>query len=348
MGATISVGKAVAAFINSNDITVYAMYELQFEKNVYPHEPRWSCVFIGVFDDAITKVCGLAAECIDGLRQSRSGYIKPEAYFNAWRKLFAAPFGFGEMVINLQTGRAYSTSIPESASDSVEKVFIAHRREDLIPALRQAGVDLSWKDDTELLLGLYGSEGVLPPWRALQYCDTLSLPRAELGVSVRVPHAVVSLPALNVLRLAEDERTLANGMLLARFGDGKWQLYRDKAHFLAHHLVNNIRPRLTLGSSRQLERMMEEARICCETAPAVPESAFVVVSIRHGGPKTEDTQFAIQKLAASVGRINADGSLPAEMKLGLADFERHEWDLSWLSSIPEEMVDWFINEASVV
>ncbi len=91
MGATVTVGKKVAAFKANNGKVGYVLFEETYEKNCYPHTPHWSCVGLGYLDDVMTRIFARASSCEGGSLQGRGGYITPEGYISGWLNELAEP-----------------------------------------------------------------------------------------------------------------------------------------------------------------------------------------------------------------------------------------------------------------
>lgn len=90
MSNSIITGYAVVGLETKIDGKyVYLLYKEGFEKNVYPHVPTWSIVFIGNYVDCIRTLVRWAACCEGGMSENKSGRtITPPEYLTEWRKAF--------------------------------------------------------------------------------------------------------------------------------------------------------------------------------------------------------------------------------------------------------------------
>ena len=85
MGATVTTQCQVQV-VQTTQGPGYLLFEETYEKNVYPHTPRWSCVGVGRREDALTRMFLSAASCEGGMLKTPSGYITPEGYIGRWKK----------------------------------------------------------------------------------------------------------------------------------------------------------------------------------------------------------------------------------------------------------------------
>jgi hypothetical protein len=94
MGATVTVGKRALALRGDNGAISYALLENLYEKNVYPHTPRWSAVAFGRIEEVMDTIFLYASGTADGLLQGRNGWIEPQAYVTGWLRALANPQPF--------------------------------------------------------------------------------------------------------------------------------------------------------------------------------------------------------------------------------------------------------------
>lgn len=166
MGATVTVGKKVAAFIARNGKTGYVLFEQTYEKNCYPHHPNWSCVGIGYLEDVMTRIFAMASSCEGGGLQGRSGYITPEGYIAGWLTEMASPVGMPNFRNKIAFGENFSATIPESLRERVLKGLEEEGFSEQAKALSGDGFEAALHDDLDVLRAIYVKHrNELGPWR---------------------------------------------------------------------------------------------------------------------------------------------------------------------------------------
>lgn len=79
MSSTILTNKAAAAFRHPvTGKVIYALFGENYESNVTPKTPDWSCFALGEYADVMKVVFNYASACEGGCLRSRAGEIKPE------------------------------------------------------------------------------------------------------------------------------------------------------------------------------------------------------------------------------------------------------------------------------
>lgn len=123
MGATVTTGKAVMA-LPFNGQTYWLLYERTYEKNVYPHSPRWSPTKLGTLTTVLPYIGASAAHAAGGMLQSSSGRLTPENYWKGWMRQFANPIApLGHEVARISgTGLRYGIATAAKVADMVEAI----------------------------------------------------------------------------------------------------------------------------------------------------------------------------------------------------------------------------------
>ena len=166
MGATVTVGKKVGAFIASNGKTGYVLCEETYEKNCYPHTPSWSCVGIGYIEDVMTRIFGMASSCEGGGLQGKGGDITPEGYISGWLSELAEPMAVPNIKKTLAFGENFYATIPENLRAKVLQGLEDAGFVEQAGALRAQGFEASLYDDLEVLRAIYVKHrNELGPWR---------------------------------------------------------------------------------------------------------------------------------------------------------------------------------------
>lgn len=129
MGATVTVGKKVAAYRDATGQPIYILFENTYEKNVYPHTPYWCAIGFGRLDAMLDRIFVYASYACGGLLQGRSGAIEPATYVAGWLREMAAPHAFEKPETHLTL-----------KEDGIQQgVLPAEHAQETLAALRQAG-----------------------------------------------------------------------------------------------------------------------------------------------------------------------------------------------------------------
>ncbi|NKA33290.1 hypothetical protein ACQVRY_13825 [Ralstonia pseudosolanacearum] len=272
MGATILVGMKAAALRRANGQVVYFLFEHTYEKNLHPHDPHWSCVAIGPYDQVLARIFQGAAACEGGSLQGRGRDLLPENCIRRWQRALRAPLTMPDVRIRVAPTLPYARDDEiQPYREKVAVVLAQHGHPDLAETFR-VGQDFTLElvADLDLVLALHGAGGPVSPWRAVRVDQTEAAPVPELAPP-RVAEPVVS-PDYAVWALDADVRVGKVGnQPLAVLG---WE-YRAVGDFLCKH-VYPLELRRT-GVSTDLIRRFRRA---CRSAPMLPDT--VRVGIRLG------------------------------------------------------------------
>lgn len=188
MGATVTTGRRVGAFVSSAGNTVYSLFEETYEKNVFPHTPYWSCVGIGDIKDVIRRIFAYASSCEGGMLQNRSGHLTPEGYIRSWFKELEAPREMRDFQVDLKAGTGICATVPSGEMGKVSEALTAIGRVDILTSLLAGDTfTLSFQKDAAVVLALYGLNGgetsLLSPWRIVQ---SHHMPHSEMNRDARL------------------------------------------------------------------------------------------------------------------------------------------------------------------
>jgi len=161
MGSTVTTRQLITAFESSQGPR-YIAWTKDYEKNVYPHTPTWSCRAIGRFEDVLDRIFLDLSSCETGMLQGPLGWITPEEHLADWYEAFRQP--------RLQPECTVSLTLAPSSDKYAEacNALRAIHREDLLPT--DGGVlrlSLSLYLESDDICALFGLGGIFPAWRAL-------------------------------------------------------------------------------------------------------------------------------------------------------------------------------------
>lgn len=166
MGATITTGKAAAAFRALDGNVYYALFEETYEKNCHPHNPSWSCVLMGTIEQALRWIFLAASSCEGGMLQGRGGNITSVGYIDGWLKEMANPTELSDRIIHLAVGSNFNAPIPKEKAECALKMLADQGFKQEAENL-SAGqtISVSLYEKPLLVSALYG--GTLGAWRIL-------------------------------------------------------------------------------------------------------------------------------------------------------------------------------------
>lgn len=217
MGSTVITNKFAAAFKAPDNRVVYVLFEEGYEKNCYPHTPRWCCRYIGHLEGAIKRIFDDAATCESGILQNRNGKITPEGYIAGWMKLMKAPAELPDRQLSLEVGAGLYSPVPECALDDVESALNSIGRQDIAQALRAGEkYPIMLHADVAVVMALYGPTGFLSPWRILDRLPATNDHNAILGYN---PAPAKQFEVFRPVAMRADENSY-----LLKFSDktGRW------------------------------------------------------------------------------------------------------------------------------
>ena len=122
MGATVTTGKRAHAFLSNEGAPIFILEEQTYEKNCYPHAPKWSVAAFGAYQDVMRHVFRYASVTDGGMLQGRSGWIGSEGYIKSWRDAIAnADLDRNHeepATVNLYVGTSWTAPIEKGSNES--------------------------------------------------------------------------------------------------------------------------------------------------------------------------------------------------------------------------------------
>lgn len=270
MGATVTTAKRAAAFKASNGQTYFVLFEESFEKNVFPHTPRWNCHLIGLLEHAMERIFLGAASCESGMLQNRNGTITPEGYIGAWLKELAAPALFDDMTLDLYLGSDFYSPVSKGALETVRDELEALGRGDIVIALEQGQrVPISLHADTQVVMALYGSQASMSPWRVIR-------PRDVPGGEVRFPELGYAPTAAKSFEVVVPAFLKVDGEnRLIQLGDGTWICGGWEYSAVQNHIRNLWEVEMREPGSYRTR--IKSYRDAIKAAPLIPDGMKIVV-----------------------------------------------------------------------
>lgn len=170
MGVTVTTGKAVMAFQSKNEV-IYVLNEETYEKNCTPHTPHRCCFAIGNYKEVMSRVYGRASAAAGGGLNNRAGNLTPETFLRGWNLAFHKPMMLNNRDISfkiLERDR-WRDGIESDRAGLVYDVLKATNRLDVWEKLisEDDTVTLSLYDDIDLIVSLFGVNGVDQPWKII-------------------------------------------------------------------------------------------------------------------------------------------------------------------------------------
>jgi hypothetical protein len=293
MSSTVTTGKLIGAFRGQDGQPCYVMFEQTYEKNCYPHTPRWSARAIGSSSQMMRAIFCSAASCEGQSLQGAGGRtITPESYVAGWLKEMANPVTMVNQEIVLKAGNEWNSPLTLSAFNDSKAAMQALGYGTQVAAL-EAGepVALSLYADSNLLSALY--DGLtLGAYRVIQsYNIPLGNMRDEsLGYSPQKAKAY-EVTSPRCMQVRDNDNVLMLG------NEGKWRCegwaYSIVAQFVASLWEAEIKDP---GSYRKRIQALRASVLNAEAMPTTGVRVIVDTTV-----KVEDyKQRTIERLLAKV------------------------------------------------
>lgn len=342
MGATVTCGKLVSGFKRSDGSVVYAIFELLYEKNVYPHNPRWSAVALGSYQDVMKFVFSGAASCEGGMLQTTRGTTSPEAYLEGWKRAFNQPVTLPDRTIRLKLSDAWNAPLLRKDWLPAKAALESLGRIDVVTELDEGReVALSLHSDAEALVALFGINSPFGPWRILQHGDTLTTVDKDLVPKPAI--GKVRMPVYRFYKLCAREQDL-----LQSVDGGPWQVvgweYSAVGDFLRH--VAYPAEVVCTGSAKS---MIAAYRKMIQSTPVAPMNTTVTVTVEPEGVHSWKIDGA-KRLAVALGHAEEGGPVPDSFvttlaELEAADPERDKHVVYHAAHLDEKQAVWKVPES---
>lgn len=271
MGATVITNKAAGVLVHNGE-TIYVLFEQTYEKNVYPHTPRWSAWRSGTIDQIIHLIYRSAAACEGGMLQAKSGWITPESYIRGWEKKLAAPLAIAEHKV-LSFARRYSD---DSVLEKMIEVCHCVGDVEAVEALRQ-GLKVHRRITSPTGIALLKAN--IPAYRL--DLDTYDLGEEVADAGYRPKKASISPMSLPVLSTMLD--SYGSTVVLKRTHQGSWlnlgATYRAVSWFIQDQLVRNelAYPGTSMGLLKAFRAAIDDAGLLNASAvflKPIPDTCY--------------------------------------------------------------------------
>ncbi|MBA1280469.1 MULTISPECIES: hypothetical protein [Pseudomonadaceae] len=335
MGATVTTGKLAAAFRADNGKTYYVLFEQTYEKNTFPHTPRWSCRAIGALPHVMSIVFWSAAGCEGGSTQAANGRdISPETYIHGWLQELANPVDFQDQEILLETGKGWSVPVPADELQSTCELLKSLGRQDISGALEQGeSVRLSLYADVDLISAVFDSRRS-GPWRviAASSAPLYGTRNAALGYNP-VKAKAYELPTTRFYKISDK----TSAVLIQR-EDNQWRCEGWGYNYVNDYVTNLWEAELREPGSYRTK--IKALRAAINNAPYVPKEGVKVI-VDTAVPVESYKTCSIQDAAGELS-YTTTGS---EMVFTMAD----DYDTLYrLTALPHECSTWVFNEGCPV
>jgi hypothetical protein len=262
MGATVTTGKRAAAFKTAAGNIIYVLFEETYEKNCYPHTPRWSCVFFGSIEQALKRIFLSAASCEGGMLKGKGGDITPEAYIAGWMKELTAPAPFRGEGVDLQVGKSFYSAVQEESAEKVYSCLAEQGRQDVIDVLKGGGIyRLNFADEGNLAASL-SQASVVYPWRLV---DAYSCPSGDVR---QLDFGYAPKPVKDIDLSVPEFIWAGDECLLIKTPDGAWRAVGYSAYSIDYYIRDLWE--LELKEPGSYRKRIGAYRAACVNAPRVP------------------------------------------------------------------------------
>lgn len=174
MGSTVVTDVRFAALLGENGHQpIYFLFEEVYEKNCYPHTPRWSCRDIGPLEQMMRRIFTDASACEGGMLQSRRGWMAPERFIQRAMKAFTKPTQMPALTFHWRVGPLLYDTFQAKNLDAVLRALESCGRGDLVTLLRDQGAaEVALPQDLGAILALV--ETGIPAWSLTNRCSPSS------------------------------------------------------------------------------------------------------------------------------------------------------------------------------
>lgn len=331
MGATVSTGKLVGAFQGSNGTTTYVLFEETFEKNCYPHSPKWSARAIGDLNAALRVIFLSGSSCEGGMLKGAGGRdITPEGYIAGWMKEMESPVEMTDRAFELTVGDSWQSPIAISDFERVKAKLVAIGANKIAATLEMGETaQASLYADSEALSAIY--DGIeIGAWRIIQSYDTPL--HGTRNPNLGYKPAKAKAYALNVPRFMKIRADFDHHLIQG--ADGIWRCEGAGYSYVSSYVANLWQDELrNPGSYRNRIKTYRDAIKHASVAPA--QSTKIVV----------DTMADLDQWQRdSVERIIRDtphARVGYEVHMSIpSDYNQ----LYWVSGLPEKCTKWVITD----
>jgi hypothetical protein len=313
MGATVTCGKLVSGFKRSDGSVVYTLFEQMYEKNCYPHSPRWSATAMGSYAEVMKFVFSGAACCEGGMLQTTRGQTAPETYLEGWKRAFNQPVDLPDRTIRLKISDAWSAALVRGEWPQVKAILHKLGRDDLATELDEGReVELSLHSDAEALGAIYGINSPFSPWRILQRTDTSTNVNKDL-----VPEPVigkVKMPSYRLYMLSAKEHELIQSV-----DGGPWQVV-GWAYSAVADFVRHVAYPAEMACTGSAKAMIAAYRALTKGTPLAPKDTLLTVTISPEGVEKWKIDAA-RRLAVALGHAEEGGPCPESFMVSLEEME---------------------------
>ncbi|MBM5458708.1 hypothetical protein H8F21_14160 [Pseudomonas sp. P66] len=335
MSATVSTGKLVGAFRGPNGQLCYVMFERTYEKNCYPHTPRWSALMIGDLASTMKAIFRSAAACEGGSLQGAGGRsITPENYIRGWLRELESPVQMADREIELQIKDTFQAPITQGDFVRVKDALLKLGNQDMVESL-EAGesVTVSLHRDCEILSEIYdgrhtGAWRVIPsydaPVNGLRNLDLGYIPKKAKASQVPVPR---------FMKVHEkDDNVLIQG------SDGSWTCAGWAYSILSEYVVGLWQDELSEpGCYRSRLKALRNA---VQTATCIDRKSVTVV-VDTLVPLEHHQRRNVEGSSKKVAHTRVGSELRFNMPEALDE-------LYYVTRLPAECTTWVIGDSKPV
>lgn len=272
MGATITTGKLIAAFKDVKGKTFYIIYEETYDRNCYPHTPKWSARAIGDLALMMRLIFWSASSAEGGMLQGPGGrWLTPEGYVSGYLKELANPVEIHDRSFDLSVGHGWSAVIGADSFPKIRAKLEGIGEAAIAGALDQGEtVTVSLFEHAEALSVIF--DGVdLWASRILQGYSTPTY--GTRNPSLGYAPAKVKPPLQDTLRVLKISQDDAN--IIVQHPDGSWRCDGWGYSYVANYVKNLWETELKYpGSFRSLIKSYRQA---IDGAPTIPAGGVTIV-----------------------------------------------------------------------
>lgn len=331
MASTIWSGKRVAAVPCADGTITYFLFSKTHDSNVDPAIPRWHCFAIGTYEQVLKVIHEYMRSCEGGSTRSRTGNVTPENFLAAWYVEFNRPYAFASFLVNVNLlSIRYGV---ENGAEKVVSILSAAGFDVDVEKLRAGEVTIDPVRDMNIMLQLYGEEGVLSPWSAISLGDVCtSVPVPELRPMLNGRGAAQKAAAPNVLIVTKD------AYLVAQPGKG-WSHWGYAYEAIGRFAVD-VGYQLELCARKSSLPALAAFRKACDHAEPVPDEATIEVTVAPPGTHSWRIKSAHEVVSRLCGITLEQAAQVERITTTFGDVRKNERVLRELAYLSDQQLKW--------
>jgi hypothetical protein len=306
----------------------YVLYLECYEKNCYPHTPRWSPAKYGIGQTIQQYACKLAGDAEGGCLQGRSGWIKPESVYKRVMAALATPitgnpsFSCDKKTTWTMKGGKDDKSAVELGLENILRELGHSEKADQFAA--GLSIRLNFAEHGYVFRRLNGL-GVIP-WEIYKMTPDGHQEDATLGY-IPTPRSG-KVPGFKVFQYFQERENYHKNFLVVVGDEAPKMIGWDSS--VVEYLIDKVAVPKELLKPGSFCKSIASFREACACAPVLPDD--VAINLSKPAESDEWRLRDYHGIAASLG-------LPPEDKISFTlGAVRHTWRRDRICKVANDLV----------